>query len=184
MYFPNRQSDGFVMVRTFMGSGYRLTIEPATNAQYRLNRISSLAKPAKKFKIPFELADKTVVMKEVWDWTGILQIKLTSGLEIPVLTVINHVPLIGRAAKQNFQLAPPPAAPPLPTLSPFVARQLLELAQLKRDLCPITVEEFAVGDTAVLPCGHLFTRLAMTESFKAAPNKCPACRVVGTPVYV
>ena len=176
------------MVRTYTGptGGYRLTPEPTTNAQYRLNRLSSLKKPAKKFKVQFELADKTTVTKEVWDWTGILQIKLTSGLEIPVLTVVGHGPLIGRTAKQNFQLltAPPPAAPPLPTLSPFVARQLLELAQLKRDLCPITVEEFAAGDTAVLPCGHLFTRLAMTESFKAAPNKCPACRVVGTPVYV
>ncbi len=176
------------MVRTYTGStgGYRLTIEPETNTQYRLNCISSLAKPARKFKIPFELADKTVVTKEMWDWAGILQIKLTSGLEIPVLTVIGHGPLIGRTAKQNFQLltAPHAGPPALPTLSPFVARQLLELAQLKRESCPITVEEFAVGNTAVMPCGHLFTSLAITESFKVLAGRCPTCRSTGTPVYV
>ncbi len=177
------------MVRTYTGStgGYHLTIEPATNTQYRLNRLSSLKKPAKKFKVQFELADKTAVTKEVWDWTSILQVKLTSGLEIPVLTVVGHGPLIGRAAKQNFQLLTASSTlqpPALPTLVPFVARQLLELAQLKRESCPITVEEFVNGNTAVLPCGHLFTRLAIMESFKTAPNRCPACRVAGAPVYV
>ena len=69
-------------------------------------------------------------------------------------------------------------------LNPYVARQLLEFAQMKGEVCPITAGPFEDNDSAVMPCGHLFSRLAITESFKTQINKCPACRVIGSPTYV
>jgi hypothetical protein len=65
-----------------------------------------------------------------------------------------------------------------------VARQLLELAQLKKEMCPIIAEEYTAGETAVMPCGHLFSKLAIQESFKKEVNKCPACRQLGCPTYI
>jgi hypothetical protein len=69
-------------------------------------------------------------------------------------------------------------------LTPFVARQLLDLAILRREQCPITVEDYAVGHAAVLPCGHLFMRAALEECFKKDAGTCPACRSKGRPTYV
>jgi len=69
-------------------------------------------------------------------------------------------------------------------LCPFVARQLLELAQMRKELCPIVAEEFSAGNTAAMPCGHLFAQIAIEESFKKEPNRCPACRQSGRPTYV
>jgi hypothetical protein len=83
--------------------------------------------------------------------------------------------------------APVPAVPPAPPLGDlrlFVAKQLLELAQLKKEICPITAEEYYTGETAVMPCGHLFMRIAIEESFKKEHGKCPACRQPGRPTYV
>lgn len=70
-----------------------------------------------------------------------------------------------------------------PTIAPFVAKQLLEFAQSKHEMCPITAEEFIAGETAVMPCGHLFMRMAIDETFKKEANKCPACRQLGTPTF-
>ena len=111
----------------------------------------------------------------------------------------------------NFVAADPPPAPapapapdPVPTgpsvpggprqkkyapclsnqLSPFVAKQLFDLAVLRKDQCPITVEDFSVGNTAAMPCGHLFMQFAIEESFKTEANKCPWCRQLGKPTYV
>lgn len=81
-------------------------------------------------------------------------------------------------------LGPPVVSQRPPPLTPHVARQLLELARLKHDMCPITVEEFTAGNTAVMPCGHLFMQMAIEESFKKEPNKCPACRQIGRPTFV
>jgi hypothetical protein len=75
-------------------------------------------------------------------------------------------------------------APPKGDLCLFVAKQLLELAQLKKEMCPITAEEYYTGETAVMPCGHLFMRIAIEESFKKEHGKCPACRQPGRPTYV
>jgi hypothetical protein len=69
-------------------------------------------------------------------------------------------------------------------MNPYVARQLLELAQLKHEMCPITAEEYITGETGVMPCGHLFMRMAIEETFKKEPNKCPACRQAGVPQFV
>ena len=70
------------------------------------------------------------------------------------------------------------------TLSPFVAKQLLELAQLKHEMCPIIAEEFTAGNSAIMPCGHMFSQIAIKESFKKELGKCPACRQSGTPTYI
>lgn len=66
----------------------------------------------------------------------------------------------------------------------FVAKQLLEFAQSKHEMCPITAEEFITGNTAVMPCGHLFMQFAIEETFKKEPNRCPSCRQSGRPTYV
>lgn len=78
---------------------------------------------------------------------------------------------------------------PAPTgkgLEKFVAKQLLDLAILRKEMCPITAEEFSEGNTAVMPCGHLFMQFAIEESFKIEKekNKCPWCRQMGAPTYV
>jgi hypothetical protein len=86
--------------------------------------------------------------------------------------------------------APPPKKPKpvkvpagYPQLALFVAKQLMEFAQSKHEMCPITAEEFIGGETAAMPCGHLFMRMAIEETFKKEPGKCPACRQFGTPTY-
>lgn len=77
-----------------------------------------------------------------------------------------------------------PRPPPIGDLSPHVAKQLLALARLRKEECPIIAEEFTDGNTAVMPCGHLFSRMGIEESFKKEPRKCPACRAAGHPTLV
>ena len=69
-------------------------------------------------------------------------------------------------------------------MSLYVARQLFELARLKKDLCPITAEEFIAGETGVMPCGHLFMKIGIEESFKTRAGQCPLCREAGSPTYI
>lgn len=69
-------------------------------------------------------------------------------------------------------------------LSPHVAKQLLALARIRKEECPIIAEEYTDGNTAVMPCGHLFSRMGIEESFKKEPRKCPACRAAGNPTFV
>jgi hypothetical protein len=69
-------------------------------------------------------------------------------------------------------------------LAPFVAKQLFDLAVLRKEQCPVTMEDFSVGNAAVMPCGHLFMQFAIEESFKKEPHKCPWCRQAGKPTYV
>jgi hypothetical protein len=69
-------------------------------------------------------------------------------------------------------------------LAPFVAKQMFDLAVLRKEQCPVTMEDFSAGNTAVMPCGHLFMQFAIEESFKKDPYKCPWCRQGGTPTYV
>lgn len=70
------------------------------------------------------------------------------------------------------------------SLCPFVAKQLFDLAVLRKEQCPVTMEDFSAGHTAVMPCGHLFMQFAIEESFKKEANKCPWCRQAGMPTYV
>jgi hypothetical protein len=69
-------------------------------------------------------------------------------------------------------------------LAPFVAKQLLQLAIIRHEMCPIVAEEFSDGNCAAMPCGHLFAKMAIEESFKKEPSKCPACRQTGVPTFV
>ena len=69
-------------------------------------------------------------------------------------------------------------------LAPFVAKQLFDLAVIRKEQCPVTMEDFSEGNTAVMPCGHLFMQFAIEESFKKEDGKCPWCRQVGQPTYV
>jgi hypothetical protein len=93
---------------------------------------------------------------------------------------IEHVetPVVKKAVK------PPHTKSNKGDLAPFVAKQLLALAKLRHEECPIVAEEFSEGNTAVMPCGHLFAQIAIEESFKKTPNTCPACRVYGRPTFV
>ena len=69
-------------------------------------------------------------------------------------------------------------------LAPFVAKQMFDLAVIRKEQCPVTMEDFSAGNTAVMPCGHLFMQFAIEESFKKEPYKCPWCRQTGKPTYV
>jgi len=72
----------------------------------------------------------------------------------------------------------------LPSTSTFLAKQAFELAVMKKETCPITMDEFSANATAVMPCGHLFSTIAIAESFKSCMNQCPVCRVAGLATYV
>jgi hypothetical protein len=114
-------------------------------------------------------------------------------LSTPVMSpsttnVIAHIPAHPKPIKKKKPLASIPAHVPAPTLVGdlclHVARQLMELAQIKKDMCPVIAEEYTAGETAAMPCGHLFSKLAIQESFKKENNKCPACRQNGRPTFV
>ena len=114
--------------------------------------------------------------------------------QAPIVTLsgtpdaIAHIPPTPSPTKKTKKVkeAPKPKSTTkaVGDLSVHVARQLLELAQLKKEQCPITVEDYITGETAVMPCGHLFMQIAIEESFKKEPNKCPACRQYGHPTFV
>lgn len=96
-----------------------------------------------------------------------------------------HTAAASAAAVAQIQTKTKAHRPPLyNTLCPFVAKQLFDLAVLRKEQCPVTMEDFSVGNAAVMPCGHLFMQFAIEESFKKEPHKCPWCRQVGKPTYV
>jgi hypothetical protein len=106
-------------------------------------------------------------------------------------SVVAHIPSTPPATKSDSTVPPPVkrkklVAPmkPVGDINLHVARKLMELAILKKEMCPITVEEFSAGNTAVMPCGHLFMQMAIEESFKKETRKCPECRQIGSPTYV
>jgi hypothetical protein len=110
---------------------------------------------------------------------------IPSPIPPPLSDTIAHVTAPTPLIKKVKKVVPKPAAPVgRGDLAPFVAKQLLALAQLRHDQCPIIAEEYSDGNTAVMPCGHLFAHIAIEESFKKTPNVCPACRAVGRPTYV
>jgi hypothetical protein len=100
------------------------------------------------------------------------------------LSTIEHVdPLTAAPAPKKKKSAVIPSSGSN-MLAPFVAKQLLALARIRHDMCPIVAEEFSEGNTAAMPCGHLFAQIAIEESFKKMPRICPACRAQGLPTYV
>jgi len=111
---------------------------------------------------------------------------LTSLLDTVATTIahVNTAPTqkVKKVVKKTVAAAPPSV--PKGDLTPFVAKQLLALAKLRHEECPVVAEEFSDGNTAVMPCGHLFAQIAIEESFKKEPNRCPACRAPGRPTFV
>jgi hypothetical protein len=132
----------------------------------------------------------------------------TTGL-VMVISVTDHTTVFGsHTLKQNVCFLPADAATAATTVSlipnpnvishassivvkkkgdqlcPFVAKKLMTLAIIQKEQCPITVEDFSEGNTAVMPCGHLFMQSALEETFKTEPAKCPWCRQTGRPTYV
>lgn len=69
-------------------------------------------------------------------------------------------------------------------LSSFVAQELLELSIMRQEMCPIIYEPFVTGESAVLSCGHRFSRFGLTQSLKTDPNKCPLCKVYAVQTLV
>ena len=139
-------------------------------------------------------APTTHPYKVIMDWTSCFNVHAAPGMPIiPVLEIVTrpreHFP---KMIKRNltFQLTDAIATDTKlikikqNAMSVYVARQLFELAKIKKDQCPITAKEFLAGETGVMPCGHLFTKLAIEESFKTNANKCPWCRYTGVPTYV
>ena len=100
---------------------------------------------------------------------------------IASLTASAPVPV---PAPKKAKKTAPPHLSSVGNLNPHVAKQLLALARLRKEECPIIAEEFTDGNTAVMPCGHLFSRMGIEESFKKEPRKCPACRAAGNPTLV
>jgi len=121
-----------------------------------------------KRNMTFQLTDATATATATAATVSIDSIALPSNLEV-VTPAQNQKKVI--KIKQNV-------------INLYVARQLFELAQLKKDLCPITAEEFIAGETGVMPCGHLFMKIGIEESFKSRSGQCPLCREAGFPTYV
>ena len=122
-----------------------------------------------------------------------------SPVSTPVISISQHTIMFGsHILKHNFDCVPTtannssPLTPPkkkivrclVTALNPYVAKQLFDLAILRKEQCPIAAEEFTVGNTAVMPCGHLFLKAAIEETFKVEANKCPWCRQEGAPAYI
>lgn len=130
----------------------------------------------------------TVGDHAVRDVSHVFVIKSATGSPLTVLDIEGVRDILGEGTiRTNMNVTLAAATTNTTTagdLAPFVARQLLDLAILRREQCPITVEDYAVGHTAVLPCGHLFARAAIEECFKKDANVCPACRSKGRPTYV
>lgn len=199
LYFPNRHStadphSGFVLMNaTLEENAWRIMPVPQTTTQY------TLTPPSQQFTILHSLqlnvhheAEAGLILKKTICEHGI-QIVGPQATPVRVFELIKHTTVFVSILKRNVKIVSTPAPAPVPapkkspaviSITPHVARQLLELARLKHDTCPIIMEELMEGHTAAMPCGHLFSRLAIEESFKKEPATCPACRQKGEPAYV
>jgi hypothetical protein len=131
--------------------------------------------------------DSGLLSKRFMYYPDIVVADLT-GNPIPVVSISQHMAVFTVASLQcNINFVNPVIPKPRPQgsfLSPHVAKQLFDLAVIRKEQCPITMEDFTVGNTAVMPCGHLFMNMAIAESFKKEPYKCPWCRQKGVPTCV
>ena len=70
-------------------------------------------------------------------------------------------------------------------LSPYIARKIYNLAVLENEHCSITHEKFTLGNVAVMPCGHIYSKNALcTYFFTINDKKCLICKYDGIPVYL
>jgi hypothetical protein len=196
LYFPNRHSQadphsGFVLVDAVKeGTAWRVRPRDPSVDSYTLVSMSQWLPPTPVTANVHHDVTPGLILNKTFAQHPI-QIINPQGANVIVLELYKHTTVFSRHLKRNVTIAsniPSPAPAPQPkvtgTLSLHVARQLLELARMKREQCPIIMEDLMEGHTAVMPCGHLFSRLAIEESFKKEAARCPACRQVGTPTNV
>ncbi len=70
-------------------------------------------------------------------------------------------------------------------LSPYIARKIYDLAVIENEECSITHEKFTLGNVAVMPCGHIYSKTALcTYFFTINDKKCLICKYDGIPVYL
>ena len=70
-------------------------------------------------------------------------------------------------------------------LSPYIARKIYDLAVLRDEHCPITYEKFVMGNVAIMPCGHIYSKSALhTYFYTKNDNKCLICKYDGIPIYL
>ena len=70
-------------------------------------------------------------------------------------------------------------------LSPFIAGQIYDLAVLRDEHCPITHEQFTLGNVAIMPCGHIYSKSALSTYFYTKNDKkCIICKYDGIPIYL
>lgn len=194
LYFPNRQSStdphsGFVLVDAVKdGAAWRITPCPPSLTEYTLAAHPSPSIPSMSatYNVHHSQTAGLILLKTFFYYSDIA---ITGPAPVPVIEMGKHTTVFSSHLKRNVRIlgtAPAPAPQPkvTGTLSLHVARQLLELARMKRETCPIIMEDLMEGHTAVMPCGHLFSQLAIEESFKKEASRCPACRQLGTPTYV
>ena len=201
---------GMILVSSVNEQGaYRITIAPLTADIFTVKYCPGDPLPANihipGINAPVHGWNNTIVHKRMHDWSAIFQAEDGSGNDIPVIGMSPVRNVFSQYVRRNVGFIlnapvpptiPAPAIPSpitirhrkvgvheLPKLNPFVAKQLMDLAILRKETCPITVDEFSPSNTAVMPCGHLFVNLAIEESFKVALNKCPVCRAPGLPVF-
>jgi hypothetical protein len=70
-------------------------------------------------------------------------------------------------------------------LSPYICRQIYDLAVLRDEHCSITHEKFTLGNVAIMPCGHIYSKNALrTYFYTINDKKCLICKYNGVPVYL
>jgi hypothetical protein len=70
-------------------------------------------------------------------------------------------------------------------LPPYICRQIYDLAVIRNEHCSITHENFTLGNVAIMPCGHMYSKNALhTYFFTINDKKCLICKYEGVPVYL
>jgi len=208
LYIPTRVGFNGLILMNCVHENEAWTIQPAEQSSLNL----MVAKPSSSNGIYFanlvvRNCDGILLNKRVRAHPDIVVTEVSTGANICVMSMTQHATVFGsHTLKKNFAVtsapsplpspvlvAPSPVPSPsprqkktvrVPEINPYVARQLFDLAVHRKEQCPIVAEDFILGNTAVMPCGHLFMTIAIEESFKKEPNKCPWCRQVGVPAFV
>ena len=209
LYLKSRKGDKrFVLMDThFNDDTLAWTLSPTTGSQSFHFVQPPLDHSYGEYLGQFTLTTTTnILIKKALRKHLDIKIASPSGLEALVVSLTGHTVVFGsHTLKQNvvFTHTATPTLTATPTvtgtishvpsmivkkksdqLCVFVAKKLMTLAILEKEQCPITVEDFSEGNTAVMPCGHLFMQSAIEEAFKSEPTKCPWCRQPGRPQYV
>ena len=207
LYIPTRAGyNGLILMNAVKeNDAWTLTPDPQTSLQLTVHKPALPEHGVSLGKFVVRNCDGILLSKIIRSHTDIIVTDAT-GQQIKVISIGQHTTVFGsHKLHKNFTcfIAAPPQqstvpAIPAPTspkqkkekkpqvggLNPYVAKQLFDLAVLRKELCPIVAEEFIAGNTAVMPCGHLFMQIAIEESFKKEANKCPWCRQLGAPTFI